>query len=124
MARLQGARSGYASEIIARGNALGIGDPEVLEWFKKHKFIDDVGDPTAELYWRAIADEVLLVEYIVKVDNGRPHFVLQEASVTTGPITTWTGAVRMAEHMVALGLCRGERLRLDESRGIYRVVHR
>lgn len=124
MVRLQGARSGYASEIIARGNALGIGDPEVLTWFRKHKFIDEHGEPTIELYWRAIADEVLLVEYIVKVDNSRPHFVLAEApSVTTGRVTNWS-AITMIEHSVAFGLARGARLRLDDNRSIYRVVHR
>lgn len=124
MARLQGARSGYASEIIARGNALGIGDPEVLAWFRGKKFIGEHGEPTMELYWRAIADEVLLVEYIVKVDGGRPFFVLAEVPwVSTGRVTD-PSALAMIELAVAFGLCRGERLRLDDKRGVYRVVHR
>lgn len=87
-----------------RGNALGIGDPAVLEWFKKHKFIDEHSEPTMDLYWQAVKDEVLHVEYVIKVDNSRPYFVLEAASVTYGQIKA-RASISMMEHAIALGLC-------------------
>lgn len=121
--RLQGVRAGYASEMIRRGTSQVIPEPE-LRWFIDKKLVDVSGELECELYWQAVRDGVLDVQYAIKVDNSRPHFALWDATVSTGLIVS-PAAVKMMEHAIALGLCYDGPLTIvRKAQKTYQVVAR
>jgi hypothetical protein len=121
-ARIQGARAGIASTMIKMGGVNPTG-PSV-DWFRDNGMVDaKTGELECELYWQAIRDGILKVIYVIKVDDGRPHFVLDHASVSTGLMAS-NRAIAMMEHAVALGLCADGPLKIEPMRGRYQVMAR
>jgi hypothetical protein len=121
--RIQGHRANITSEIIRAGSCHS--DRPEIKWFEANGLIDpNTGEVEALLYWEAIRNDILHVVYMIKVVEGRPALIIDQASVTTGSVGFGT-PTRMLSHAVGLGLCPGERLTLAVvNRRNYQVVHR
>lgn len=100
--KLKGQAAGYASEMIRRGTSQVIPEPE-LRWFVDKKLVDVSGELECELYWQAIRDGILNVEYVIEVLAGQPVLVRYASTVSTGTVLMST-AVKMMQQAIALGL--------------------
>lgn len=100
--KLKGQAAGYASEMIRRGTSQVIPEPE-LRWFIDKKLVDVSGELECELYWQAIRDGILNVEYTIGVVRGKPALDRYTSTVSTGTVLM-SSAAEMMEQAIALGL--------------------
>ncbi len=120
--KLKGQAAGYASEMIRRGTSQVIPEPE-LRWFMDKKLVDVNGGLECELYWQAIRDGILNVEYVIGVVGGKPALVPYASAVSTG-LVLMSSAFKAMEQAIAIGLCHGGPLKLERNHTAYQVVAR
>lgn len=100
--KLKGQAAGYASEMIRRGTSQVIPELE-LRWFIDKKLVDVSGELECELYWQAIRDGILNVEYVIGVVRGKPALDRYTSTVPTGTVLM-SSAAEMMEQAIAIGL--------------------